>query len=379
MNRILAACVALFCWQASQTPAPAVLKILEPAADAALVGSVTFRVAPIEGMTLVVFEVDGQEACRSDKAPFACDWYAGRSAISHDVRAVARFADGKRLTAAVRTSERPSFSSSGDAVLVPVRVTDNKGRFVPELAADDFVLLEDGRRQPVTIVDSGSDGAEIMLILDISGSMSTIFEELKTTVRSFLGALRPQDKVTLATFNTSLFVMSGRDTTTDQKIAALDKLKPWGYTAIYDTIIRASEMLREQAGRRAIVLFTDGDDISSHATLAGARDALQRNDVLFYLIGTGKAAEERPLRKQLETVAEETGGAAFFAAHIKDTADHFKEVSIDFARQYLLAFQPERPLGDGGWRKLAVSVNNSKKLDVQARAGYIAARRSSGK
>ena len=138
-------------------------------------------------------------------------------------------------------------------------------------------------------------------------------------------------------------------------MASLARLRAWGTTAIYDTMIRAVDVLRERGTRRALVLFTDGEDVASRASVESARVALQSHDVLLYIVASGRAADDHDLRTQLADLARETGGAAYFAARLSHTAEHFRDIATDMANQYLLAFSPKRPLGDRRWRALSLT------------------------
>jgi VWFA-related protein len=264
--------------------------------------------------------------------------------------------------------------SEVDAILVTAHVTDSNGRFVPGMKAGDFRLFDEGVPQQVTLLDAGEGGAEVLLALDISGSMTPNIEDLKTVALDFLDRLRPIDKVTVAGFNSAFFVLAGRDADRATRRRAIADLTPSGGTAIYDTLVSAAELVGQQPGRRAIVLFSDGDDVSSRSTLETAREALHARDTLLYLVATGKADADNQLRRALSLLSRETGGNAYFGNRLSDVAPHFREIVEDISQLYLLSFSPEKPLGDGKWRRLTVEMKN-KALHVRARSGYFASRR----
>jgi VWFA-related protein len=358
-----------------------VLRFLDPTDEAILVGHVLLRVATAtlpKPVAQVVYQVDGVEACRASAPPFACRYDAGTRVSSRVVRAVVTFDDGTRLSGSTRTRGVTVVETTNvESVVVPVHVTDGRGRFVPGLTVADFALTEDDVPQRIALLSAGETGAEVLVVLDISASMAPAMPDLVRVVGGFLRTLRPVDMVTVAAFNTGLFVLAGRDTDLEAKVTSLDRLRPWGSTAIYDTIIRGADLLRRQSGRRALVLFTDGDDVSSRATLEASRTALLEQDTLLYLVATGKAASSLDLRKRLTALALETGGAAFFAPRIGDTAEHFGEIVRDLSQQYVLSYAPERPLGDGKWRRIRLDVTRGR-FTVRARSGYIATRRTGG-
>jgi hypothetical protein len=244
-------------WQgASQQGAPlppasaATLRLLEPTEDTILTGPVTFRIG-MTGATLqtLVFQVDGVEVCRRTEPPFECTWDAGSKLGQREVKAVAITATGQRLVAAVRTKGvLVSDRSEVDAILVSAHVTDANGRFVPGLKADDFRLLEEGAPQQITMLDAGEGGAEVLLGLDVSGSMAPNVEDLQTVALDFLDRLRPIDKVTVAGFNSAFFVIAARDADRATRRRAIADLNASDGTAIYDTLVSAAELVGQQPG-----------------------------------------------------------------------------------------------------------------------------------
>jgi Ca-activated chloride channel family protein len=262
---------------------------------------------------------------------------------------------------------------------VPVHVSDEHGQFVDGLKQSQFRLLEDGVPQEISAFLAEDAAVSLLLALDISGSMTVAVDELKAASRGFLQALRPSDKVTLAGFNNGLFLLAPPTAGPDARLASLDRLRPFGRTALFDSMIRAAELLDAEPAPRALVVFTDGDDISSLATVDGVRAALQTKNVVLYMIGQGKADQDAALRTRLTTLALETGGAAYFSSRMSSLRDHFADIVYEISHQYVLSYVPLRDLGDGGWRKIEVRVQAvPMKVSVRARQGYLALRRSGG-
>jgi Ca-activated chloride channel homolog len=224
----------------------------------------------------------------------------------------------------------------------------------------------------VTSLASEDAAVDVVLALDTSGSMAGAVNQLKQAAGDFLRALRPQDAVTVASFNQGLSVVSPRGATLASRLAAVDGLSAFGTTAFYDALIRSVELVKTGTAHRAVVAFTDGDDVASRSSVESVRTALQTNDVVLYVIAQGKAADDKHLRDQLQSLAAETGGAAFFAARMSDLRDHFAQIVADLANQYVLVYMPLRPFGDGGWRRITVQVD--RRYKVRAREGYVAIR-----
>jgi len=355
--------------------------IVEPTDESYVVGPTRLRavVEPaVPAPLTVVFQVDGIDVCRVTSAPFECAFEAGPRVESRVVRVVATFGGGRRATAAVRTRQMAVSETQVDAVTVSTHVSDESGRFVKGLTAADFSILEDGVPQTVQLLGTGEIPAEVLLALDVSRSMEPEIEDLKLTVRQFIDALPDTANVAVAAFNSNLFLMSPFESDRAARTAGLGRLRAWGLTAIYDTMIRAVDILRGRGTRRALVFFTDGEDVASRSSIETARIALQSHDILLYIVTTGRAAGDGELRAQLGSLARETGGAFYHAARLSHTAEHFQDIAVDMANQYVLSFPPRRPLGDGKYRVLNVTVNNPR-YRVRARTGYFAIRNREGR
>ena len=372
-------CAIVYALTALPTQEPK-LVIVNPTTATRLVGHVVLSAEVTAGIVKEVqFFVDGTRVCRTSAEPFQCPWDGGSSVESPTVRVVALLADGKQLVSTVRTAGSTArFRSSREVVLVSVRVTDTHGEPLTDLAREDFEIKENGKTQQLALFSPQETPCSILVALDVSGSMAPNMDRLKSAVHGFLSKTRLQDLVSLATFNTDLNILNTADATVAAKLAAVDTLRAGGGTALYDVMAYASEVLKQQPGPRALVMFTDGEDVSSRSTVDGARAALQGADVALYLIAQGKLGSDATLKQQLSTLAGETGGEAFFTSKMNGVPEHFSDILSKLSRQYLLGYAPVTPLGDGAWRKIEVAVtrNAGKHLVVHARAGYFATSRA---
>src|SRR5207344_1178662 len=101
-------------------------------------------------------------------------------------------------------------------------------------------------------------------------------------------------------FNDNVFALTRKTTDPSERIRAVDRLAPWGATALYDVIIRGIDMLGRQTGRRSLVVFTDGEDQGSHVTIEDVERRLQASDVTLYMIGQGRGVTHDYLRKVMQ-------------------------------------------------------------------------------
>ena len=369
---VLAALAALTIslWAQAPPGAPQI-KILSPGEDAYVTGSTLLRatVAPLDAVTGVTFFVDGRQVCALTQAPFECEWDAGAAITAHQVRAVAILKGGARIVQTVRTRsvgyvERVDV----DAVQVTVTVSDGHGKFVRGIPQAAFHVFEDGRKQSVTHFASEDVPLELVAAIDISGSMAPAMPKVKKAVKQFLGDVPPEDQVTLLGFNDNIFTLTRKQTDPAERVKAVDRLAPWGSTALYDVLLRGAEMLGRQTGRKALAVFTDGEDQGSHATINDVERRLQSSDVTVYMIAQGRGVTMESLKKIMERLSVQTGGRAIFSDSLDELHIAFADLLDELSNQYLLGYQSTNAKRDDAWRKIKVEVDGHH--DVRARQGY---------
>ena len=366
----LAWCVAAAALLSAQAP-EATLTIESPTGDMYVSGATPLRAKtdPADAATTVTFFVDGRQACALKAPPWECDWDAGARVAEHQVRAVATLRNGARLVQTVRTrtigyTERVNV----DVVQVTVTVSDGHGKFVPNIPRSSFHVFEDNRIQEISHFASEDIPLELLVAIDISGSMGPSMGKLKAAVKEFLSDVPAQDQVTLLGFNDSIFTLTRKQTNLAERAKAVDRLASWGSTALYDVVLRGVEMLGRQVGRKALVIFTDGEDQGSHATLGDVERKLQSSDVTLYMIGQGRGVTMEPLKKVMERIANPTGGRALFTESIDELHGAFGELLDELSNQYLIGYASTNPVHDNGWRRIRVEVDGHH--EVRARQGY---------
>ena len=355
--------------------AEAVLTFREPAEGAALVGEVRIAVrltpADLAGVELVL-TVDGRELCTLQQPPWACTWDAGREMREHHLRAVATLNDGRRLVANRRTlgldvNETVEVS----AVQVPVVVTDAHGRFVRGLKKESFTLLENGKRQRIETLTDESLPLELITTVDISGSMERAMPQVQAAVKNLLAHLRAGDTTTLLGFNETVFVLAERESDAALRAAAVEALVPWGGTAFFDATVRSLELVGQKAGRRGIIIFSDGDDRHSVGRRDESLRRIEEGQVVIYTVGFGDAASAQ-FRDTLRAFAEASGGKAYFPRRAEDLDAAFGSILEELSHQYILSYV-SGAAPDGSWRTL--EIHACEGCQVRAREGYRAADR----
>jgi Ca-activated chloride channel homolog len=368
----IAIAIALSVQLSGQSPeSDTQLKILSPGDDAYVTGPTLLRarVDPESTVAAVSFFVDGRQVCVLAKGPFECEWNAGTTVMEHQVRAVATLLAGGRVVQTVRT--RPlgySENVNVDVVQVTVTVGDGRGRFVRDVPRSAFHVFEDNKAQPISHFAAEDVPLELVAAIDISGSMSPAMPKLKKAVKEFLGAVPSQDLVTLVGFNDNIMTLARKSIDPAERVKAVDRLAPWGSTALYDMLLRGIEMLGRQTGRKALVVFTDGEDQGSHVTLADVERRLQSSDVTLYMIGQGRGVTLESLKKVMERLAVPTGGRALFTDSIDELHEAFADLLDELGNQYLLGYVSNNAGRTDAWRRIRVDVDGHR--EVRARQGY---------
>jgi len=326
---------------------------------------------PVRSVTLFA---DGRLLCTREREPFECAWDAGELVSEHLLRAVVVLADGRRVPRAIRTTGVSHAESVDvDAVHIPVLVTDGSGRFVRGLPREAFRITERQVVQAISYFASENVPLEIIVAVDVSGSMTDAMPHVKRAVKTFVSALRPTDNVTLIGFNDNVFTLTRPSADLAARLRAIDRLEPWGGTALYDVIVQAIEQLGRQPGRRVLVVFTDGEDLNSHIALAAAERRVEASDAVLYAIGQGRAPRVKELKTVLERLSQKSGGRAFFE-DLDGLDQVFANILEELSNQYLLGFISTDTSRDGSWRPLTVEIPG-KNYRIRARQGYRAEKR----
>ena len=309
----LAAAAAIGGAAAHGQPAAPALEVLSPAGARYLSGRerLAVRLVPAGTTARVEFFVDGQRVCLRERLPFECGWDAGTGGEARVVRVLATLADGRRLIRRVHTPARAgrTFRSAVDVVLIPAIVTDRRGRYVTDLGQDRFEIREDGVRQRVSYFSPPADGGlDLVIALDISGSMRDAMPALKRGVSTLVGTLAPDDVVTVLAFNDRVFELATRETDHARLLALVAGLETSGYTSLYDAIGRSLGLLGGEPQRKAVLVFTDGDDRSSFSSLQSVERRVEESDAPLYVVTLGRRSEVREVREVATRLANVSGG-----------------------------------------------------------------------
>jgi Ca-activated chloride channel homolog len=357
----------------AQNPPALKVRIEAPADDSYVSGPTVIRaqVDPSDAQVGLSFYVDGRQVCRVTARPYECEWDAGPAIAQHQIRVVATTSSGPAARAIATIATRGvAFADSVDVELVQVTatITDGKGKYVTGLPQSAFRVFEDARAQTITHFASDNVSLDLVLAVDVSSSMKAAMPTVKTAVKEFLSAIAPTDQVTVLGFNDTIFPLTRKSTDPAQRLKAVDRLAPWGATALYDVIISGVDILGRGTGRKAMVVFSDGEDQGSHASLADVERRLEASDVSLYIVAEGRGLKMEALKKTMSRLAGATGGRLVAAEKVEDLNEAFTTLLDELSHQYLLGYTSTNPNHDGTLRRLKVEVDG--RHQVRAREAY---------
>jgi Ca-activated chloride channel homolog len=275
----------------------------------------------------------------------------------------------------------PRLKSGVEVVALTVTVQNHDGSFPGDLAVDDFAVFENGVRQTISFFDHGTVPVDLALLVDSSASMSQVLPTVKHAASTLIGSLTPTDRASVMTFGG---VMRQTTSFTNNHAALLDAVRDMsagGATPLFDALYVA---LRSFGGskpsgemkRRAIVVFTDGDDTASLTTYDSVLQAARQAGIAVYTVMLKSVNQTMSARTtqndfQMRRLAEETGARALVALEESNIDPLYKSIAAELAHQYSLGYVPAGVGEKNQYARIAVSVRG-RNLTVRTRSGYMA-------
>jgi Ca-activated chloride channel homolog len=255
-------------------------------------------------------------------------------------------------------------------VEVYASVYDRNGQYVEGLVRDSFRVFEDGKPQQITNFEADSGKLSCAILLDTTGSMNEALPHVKNSIIKLIDILGPEDSVAIFTFDRRLVVR--QEFTTDKAAAkrAVLRTRAEGQTALFDALAEVVQEISARPGKKAMVVFSDGDDNASVLNASSAVTRAKRAGIPLYAIAEGEATRSRELRRLLEDLSKRTGGACYLAKRPSDIEEVFQKIAIDLRHLYMLAYRPESVSADGQWRKIEVVLAGQKDLRIRSKEGY---------
>ena len=291
-------------------------------------------------------------------------------------------------------AQQQTFKTGARTVAVHATVTGKDGRLVPDLVMDDFEVKDEGKVQPVSVFSNEVQPIRVVVMLDRSGSMRGNVGLVEAAARAFVSKLEGGDKARIGVFADRIEIHPAEFTSDrDELLRILQGDMPvTGPTPLWNALDQAITVLREQEGRRVVLVFSDGGDSPAsfsfkNRSIMDIMRRAQQENVMVYAIGlsttvlrgrsggglgamTGSMTSVRP-DPGLSMVAEDTGGGYFELSRAENLATTFAEVADELHHQYAIGFEPANL--DDKMHKIEVKIKRSG-MKVRARKEYFAAR-----
>ncbi|HUA61149.1 MAG TPA: VWA domain-containing protein [Verrucomicrobiae bacterium] len=321
------------------------------------------------------------------------------------MRNVAWPAVGFLLAIFVATAQEP-IRVDVHLINVAFSVLDAEGKFVTDLNQDDFEVTEDNAPQKISFFGRASEiPLHLGLVADFSGSQSNSIKPHHKDLQTFLKTVvTARDDAFLVCFANRVRLAQDFTANSKEIVESLDlyekmfrgktqvergrfpdvgprEIRPGTTdTAFFDAVYNSIETKLtkgEERGRKAIVIFSDGDDNSSSRDEYEAIEIAQRADTVLFCVRYTELRKDGRITARnkngttvLDRMARETGGAAFDARE-RELAAHFRAIGDQLRSSYELAYHTTNPVSDGSFHKIQIKAKRPG-LTVRAKSGYIA-------
>ena len=286
-----------------------------------------------------------------------------------------------QLATPVPEDTAPTIKVDVAVVNVLASVRDRRGGLVSNLDKGDFEIREDGKPQEIVYFTRETTlPLTLGLLVDSSVSQENlIYREQEAAAKFFQQVLTPKDAAFLISFDIGVDLLQDVTGSVEMLENALGAIEvrgtgpsggiggplpqiATGGTHLYDAVyLGATDVLQREAGRKALILISDGQDQGSMMERDDAIEAAQRTYVIiygilfvdrsFYGFGGGYSGEGT-----LKKMAEETGGRMFRANNDRELADAFQQISDELRSQYSIGYTPINAVRDGSYRKIDLRV-----------------------
>ncbi len=254
-------------------------------------------------------------------------------------------------------------------VEVFVSVRDEREKPVINLQAADFRVLEDGRPQEIRIFEPSSSAMTLALLIDTTASVANELPHVKNAIIRLLTSAEPDDSIGLFTFASNLTSLSNFTTDRKAMLGAILRTRAAGNTALFDSLAQLSREISRIDGKKAILLFTDGDDNVSTISLEASVKETKRVGIPIFAMLYGRAVTDSSLLKRLGDISRSTGGTPFRVRQADDLPSIVYQIGEDLRHSYLLGYQSDN-ISQAEWRALKVELPSKLKVNIKAKDGY---------
>ncbi len=268
-------------------------------------------------------------------------------------------------------------------VTLDVTVLDRSGQLVEGLTRDDFVVLEDGKAQDITLFQQADLPISLGLVIDTSGSMRNKLNFVNESILSFLKNSNPENQVFVVDFShdKAELLQDFTQDPDDVRDAIREKMLAGGGTPLWDSVYLALQYLdKAKFERKAILVVSDGEDKDSYYQFEDVMKMARQKDAQIYFIALqdpggrdlfdlGSFSREEATR-QMKEIAQFSGGWSFYPEDLRDLEGITRTIAEELRRQYRIGYKPANEPKGEEFRKLEVVLKKEGDYQIRARKGY---------
>jgi Ca-activated chloride channel family protein len=309
------------------------------------------------------------------------------------------------LTAQEDQTNKPVVHVDVNLVLLNVAVTDSKGHYVTGLRPSDFAVLEDKIPQklatfaegdaPQQPVDSAFEsslveatgsagstdslgrresliaGANVFILFDTSNYMYRSFAVAQDAIAEFARSLDSPERVAFYSYSRDLYRAASLTSDRTQVLRGVRSTTAGDNPALYNALLLTLKDAGQYAGRKVVVVFSNGPDTASMVAPEDISELAQSEGIPIYVISTNEAKQDPISTTVFQRMTAATGGEAYFAKSWKRQQQAFAAIREDIGHLYSLSYYPKNN-PNRGWRTIKVKLTGpaAKKYHVRTRSGY---------
>jgi Ca-activated chloride channel family protein len=254
-----------------------------------------------------------------------------------------------------------------DLVNVFLTTQNSRGDFITDLEKNDFVVYDDNQPQTISVFEK-QDAVQsaIGILIDNSGSMVDIIPAMQRGIREFTRTFNKPAEIFLMSFGTTVSMLHGATQPQKHLEQVLEGIRAWGTSKFYDGMVEGlNEIGKSPHQRKALVVFTDGDDNGSHAGRTEVIASAQRAGALLYFIAIGSPVLID--HNTLDALATLSGGQAFYLPKSEPVSPILEKIRAELSKQYYIGYYvPHRP----GYHRIRIETPGHP-FTIHAKTGYL--------
>ena len=350
-------------WALNEKEAKLAVRVLDlPKGRGKQDAEVKVAVQSIAGATAkrVELYLDDRKVAEWTSPPYRATLLASEVAKATLMRASAWDAEGKEYSdfKMLKGDDRLLAKVEVDLVELNVSVFDEAGRFAKGLSKEDFTVLEDGVPQSVGSFEfAESLPMALGLVIDGSGSMDKAMPLVKQAATEFVTNLvGEKDKGFVIEFRERPTLLAAMTSKRSDLIRAIGETRAGGATAFHDSVVLGLYQFRSLAGKKALVVLTDGKDNHSSTDWPTLKRYARTAGVPIFVIGLDLSMFDMGLKGRLKELAEDTGGEAFFVGGAKELPAIYRKIESEVRSQYFLSYLTESKKKEDEYRLIEVKM-----------------------